>query len=235
MSDSVRPPRWQPTRLPHPWDSPGKNTGVGWHFLLQCMKVKSESQVAQSYQTLSDPMDCSLPGFSVHRIFQAKVLEWGSIAFSVSCFSCVQLFVTPWTVTHQAPVSMGFSRQEYLSRLKCPSPGDLSDPGIKPTSLTSPTLSGGGFFNTSATRKLVQLLGSSPTLQHTFKACPASQFRTKPNSATPHPSSVHPGTWVQEEACDPTFHSLCIKWTSPRSGVESLLQCDGKTLVSAAT
>ena len=66
-----------------PWDSPGKNTGAGCHFLLQCMKVKSESQVAQSYPTLSDPMDCSLPGFSVHRIFQARVLEWGAIAFSV--------------------------------------------------------------------------------------------------------------------------------------------------------
>ena len=72
----------QPTRLPHPWDSPGKNTGVGCHFLLQCMKVKSESEIAQSCPTLSDPMDCSLPGSSVHGIFQAKVLEWGAIAFS---------------------------------------------------------------------------------------------------------------------------------------------------------
>ena len=82
MSDSVRPHRWQPTRLPHPWDSPGKNTGVGCHFLLQCMKVKSESEVAQSCLTLSDPMDCSLPGSSIHRIFQARVLEWGATAFS---------------------------------------------------------------------------------------------------------------------------------------------------------
>ena len=73
MSDSVRP---------HPWDSPGKNTGVGCHFLLQCIKVKSESEVAQSCLTLCDPMDCSLPGSSVHGIFQATVLEWGSIAFS---------------------------------------------------------------------------------------------------------------------------------------------------------
>ena len=62
MSDSVRPLRQQPTRLPRPWDSPGKNTGVGCHFLLQCMKVKSESEVSQSCPTLSDPMDCSLPG-----------------------------------------------------------------------------------------------------------------------------------------------------------------------------
>ena len=66
----------------HPWDSPGKNTGVGWHFLLQCIKVKSESEVAQSCLTCHDPMDCSLPGSSVHGIFQARVLEWGSIAFS---------------------------------------------------------------------------------------------------------------------------------------------------------
>ena len=82
-SDSVRPHRRQPTRLPHPWDSPGKNTGVGCHFLLQCMKGKSESEVAQSCLTLSDPMDCSLPGSSVHGIFQARVLEWGAIAFSI--------------------------------------------------------------------------------------------------------------------------------------------------------
>ena len=71
-----------PIRLPRPWDSPGKNTGVGCHFLLQCMKVKSQSKVAQSCLTLSDPMDCSLPGSSVHGIFQARVLEWGAIAFS---------------------------------------------------------------------------------------------------------------------------------------------------------
>ena len=72
MSNSVRPHRRQPTRLCHPWDSPGKNTGVGCHFLLQCMKVKSESEVAQSCLTLRDPMDCSLPGSAVHGIFQAK-------------------------------------------------------------------------------------------------------------------------------------------------------------------
>ena len=69
--------------LPRPWDSPGKNTGVGCLFLLQCMKVKSESEVSQSYPTLSDPMDCSLPGSSIHGIFQARVLEWSAIAFSV--------------------------------------------------------------------------------------------------------------------------------------------------------
>ena len=82
MSDSVQPHRRQPTRLPRPWDSPGKNTGVGCHFLLQCRKVTSENEVAQSCPTLSDPMDHSPPGSSVHGIFQARVLEWGAIAFS---------------------------------------------------------------------------------------------------------------------------------------------------------
>ena len=78
----MRPHRWQSTRLRCPWDSPGKNTGVGCHFLLQCMKVKSESKVAQSCPTLSDPMECSLPGSSTHGIFQARGLEWSAIAFS---------------------------------------------------------------------------------------------------------------------------------------------------------
>ena len=82
MSDAVQPHRWPPTRLLCPWDSPGKNSVVGYHFLLQCMKVKSESEVAQSCLTLSDLIDCSLPGSSVHGIFQARVLEWGAIAFS---------------------------------------------------------------------------------------------------------------------------------------------------------
>ena len=82
MSDSVRPHRRQPTRLPCPWDSPGKNTGVGCHFLLQCIKVKSEREVVQSCPTLRDPMDCSPPGSPIHGILQARVLEWGAIAFS---------------------------------------------------------------------------------------------------------------------------------------------------------
>ena len=87
MSYSVWPHRRQPTRLPHPWDSPGKNTGVGWHFLLQCMKVKSESEVAQSCPTLRDPMDCSLPGSSVHGIFQAK-------STGVGCHCLFWIYVT---------------------------------------------------------------------------------------------------------------------------------------------
>ena len=82
MSNSVRPLGRRPTRLPRPWDSPDKNTGVGCHFFLQCMKVKSESEVAQSCPTLCDPVDCSRPGSSVHGIFQARVLEWVAIALS---------------------------------------------------------------------------------------------------------------------------------------------------------
>ena len=85
------PIRRQPTRLPRPWDSPGKNTGVGCHFLLQCMKVKSETEVAQSCPTLHDPMDCSLPGSSIHGSFQARVLEWGAI----HCLLCFFLLLSP--------------------------------------------------------------------------------------------------------------------------------------------
>ena len=87
MSDSVRSQRWKPSRLPRPWDSPGENTGMGCHFLLQCLKVKSESEFIQwfiqSCPTLSDPMDCSLPDSSAQGIFQARVLEWVAIAFSI--------------------------------------------------------------------------------------------------------------------------------------------------------
>ena len=120
------------------------------------MKVKSESEVAQSCLTLSDPMDCNLPGSSIQGIFQARVLEWGAIAFSapawqadalpseppgktqvkVKSLSRVRLFATPWTVAYQSPQSMEFSRQEYWSGLPFPSPGDLPDPGIKPESPT---------------------------------------------------------------------------------------------------
>ena len=93
--------RRQPTRLPRPWVSPGKNTGVGCHFLLQRMKVKSESEVTQLCPTLRDPMDCSLPGSSVHGIFQAGVLEWGAIAFSEHLL---------WTYKHK---KASFSSSEF--------------------------------------------------------------------------------------------------------------------------
>ena len=108
MSDSVRPHRWKPTSLPSPCDSPGKNTGVGCHFLLQCMKVKSEREVAQSCPTLSDPMDCSPPGSSIHGIFQARVLEWDAIAFS-TCWEDTELihwrYLDPH-VAHRKPWSI---------------------------------------------------------------------------------------------------------------------------------
>ena len=112
MSDSVRPHRRQPTRLPRPWDSPGKNTGVGCHFLLQCMKVKSDSEVAQSCPTPSDPMDCSPPGSSIHGIFQARVLEWGAIAFSRNHFCFLLIFMcfmpfllVAFAIFHESSVS----------------------------------------------------------------------------------------------------------------------------------
>ena len=98
MSDPVQPHRRQPTGFPRPWDSPGKNTGVGCHFLLQCRKVKSESEVTQLCPTLSDPMDCSLPGSSVHGIFQARGLDWGAIAFSGAFSNHVQKIQTLFTV-----------------------------------------------------------------------------------------------------------------------------------------
>ena len=91
MSDSVQPHRQQPTRLHCPWDSPGKNTGVGCYFLLQCMKVKSESEVAQSCPTLSNP---SLPGSSIHGILQARVLEWGAIDFSVDILETIEFYTS---------------------------------------------------------------------------------------------------------------------------------------------
>ena len=135
MSDSVWPHRRQPTRLPRPWDSPGKNTGVGSHFLLQCMKVKGESEVAQSCPTLRNPMDCSLPGSSVHRIFQARVLEQSAIAFSDFLYSFLYFtFATIILWLFQAPPSKGFSRQKYWSGLPFPSPEDLPNPRIEPGS-----------------------------------------------------------------------------------------------------
>ena len=97
------PHRRQPTRPPHPWDSPGKNTGVGCHFLLQGMKVKSQSEVAQSCPTPSDPMDCSLPGSSIYVIFQARILERGAIAFSrdIHVYVCVYIHTTVCVPAHE--------------------------------------------------------------------------------------------------------------------------------------
>ena len=128
VSDSVQPHRWQHTRLPVPGIT-GKSTGVGCRFLLQCMKMKSESEVAQSCLTRRDPMDCSPPGSSIHGTFQARVLEWVAISFSsawkwkvkVKSLSRVRLLATSWTAAHQAPPSMGFSRQEHWSGVPLPS------------------------------------------------------------------------------------------------------------------
>ena len=83
MSNSVQPHRRQPIRLPRPWDSPGKNTGVGCHFLLQCMKVKSESEVTQSCRLLVTPWTTAYQA-PPSMGFSRRILEWGAIAFSAS-------------------------------------------------------------------------------------------------------------------------------------------------------
>ena len=117
MSDSVQPQRRQPTRLPRPWDSPGKNTGVGCHFLLQCMNVKSESEVAQSCPTLCDPMDRSLPGSAVHGIFQTRVLEWGATAFSMSLSNTLQILLNSLFIVHLSLWKLRLLRARILPAL----------------------------------------------------------------------------------------------------------------------
>ena len=112
VSDSVRPHRQKPTRFPCPWDSPGKNTGVGCHFLLQCMKVKSQSEVAQSCPTVHHLMDCSLPGSSFHGIFQAKVLEWVAIAFSKKATTRTAQKRCDWGIDLSQLCSKGWFQQE---------------------------------------------------------------------------------------------------------------------------
>ena len=126
MSDSLRPHRQQPSKLCCPWGSPGKNTEVGCHFLLQCIKVKSESEVTQSSLTLRDPMDCSPPCSSIHGIFQARVLERGAIAFS--SISTLLKFKKKkkqtWSVQFSRSVMSTSLRPHGLhqARLPCPSP-----------------------------------------------------------------------------------------------------------------
>ena len=146
-------PETAATRIPHPWDSPGKNTGVGCHFLLQCRKVKSESEVAQSCPTLHDPMDCSPPGSSVHGIFQARVLEWGAIGklkfneywSSLSWLRALTLaldlkkdlgksWTKRWEVMKRGP-SLSFSR---LYPLKASTQGERSQMGTDWIHLGSP-------------------------------------------------------------------------------------------------
>ena len=131
MSNSMRPHRRQPTRLPRPWDSPGKNTAVGCHFLLQCMKVKSESEVTQSCPTLCYPMDCSLPGSSIHGIFQARV-SYPSINPFVNAFractefshSSLALQPTLWLASpHFSPVAVTKSCPTVRDLMDCSMPG----------------------------------------------------------------------------------------------------------------
>ena len=137
MSDSVRPHRQQPTRLHHPWDSPGKNTGVGCHFLLQFMKVKSEIEVSQSCPTLLDSMDCSLPGSSVHGIFQARVLKWIAITFSnnptvVSKYSGERNNCRSLTLNQKLEMIM---EKEFATRSSVPAwriPGMVEPGGMPP-------------------------------------------------------------------------------------------------------
>ena len=123
MSDSVRPHRRQPTRLPRPWDPPGKYTGVGCHFLLQCMKVKSESEVTQSCPTLSNPKDYSPAGSSVHGIFQARVLEWVAIAFSRIYVYLWLIHIDVWqkpTQQYKAIISQSeFTKHVYICVCVC--------------------------------------------------------------------------------------------------------------------
>ena len=119
---TLQPHRWQPTRLRCPWDSPGKNTGVGCHLLLQCRKMKSESEVAQSCPTLSDLMDCSPPGSSVHGIFQARVLEWGAIAFSDGALGSSK---SPWSPLIYTKVKVYFLPVQFVTSVNS-SPGHLS-------------------------------------------------------------------------------------------------------------
>ena len=103
VSDAVQPHRRQPTRLRHPRDSPGKNAGVGCHFLLQCIKVKSESEVAQSCPTLRDPTDCSLPGSSVHGIFHGKTLDRIKNPFPYSFQLLVEFSSFQWWLRFSFP------------------------------------------------------------------------------------------------------------------------------------
>ena len=125
MSNSVRPHRRQPTRLPLPWDPPGKNIGVGCHFLLQCMKVKSESEVTQSCPTLRDPMDCSPPGSSIHSLLLFMIIPRSSLPFMILTLvkSAGQLFCTmPLTLCAQFCLTL-------CNAMDCSPPGS-SVPGI---------------------------------------------------------------------------------------------------------
>ena len=124
MSDSVQPHRRQPTRLPRPWDSPGKNTGVGCHFLLQCKKVKSERKVTHCVRLLGTPWTTAYqapPSMGVSRQ-EYWCRDIMLLLLLQSRFSRIRLCATPEMAAHQAPPSLGFSRQEHWSGLPLPSP-----------------------------------------------------------------------------------------------------------------
>ena len=142
MSDSVRPHRWQPTRLPCSWDSLGKNTGVGCHFLLQCMTVKSKNEVAQSCPTLSNPMDCSLPGSSAHGIFQARVLEYGVALRSLLCIYYIYNYYIYIYIIQV--INVGASQVAPVVKNPPANPGDIREVGLIPGLERSP---GGGHRN----------------------------------------------------------------------------------------
>ena len=170
MSDSVQPHRWQPTRLPCPWDSPGKNTGVGCHFLLQCMKIKSESEVTQSCPTLSNPMDCSLPGSSVHRILQARPLEW--VAFPSPIPTALQILGPDGAMLQ--PVFFLFHLLSRLSELQHKRPGFL----CRHTPFSSSML---GFF---------PFFLLNPGLPHCRQILYQLSRKGSPNSCQSHPHRI---------------------------------------------
>ena len=157
----MRPHRRQPTRLPCPWDSPGKNTAVSCHFLIQCMKVKSESEVSQSCPTPSDPMDSSLPGSSVQGIFQARVLEWGAIAFSENVLSACLMPGTSQALYLFDPMCVCLVAQ--LSPALCDPHGQQPARLLCPWNSPSRSTGVGGHF---LLREIFPTQGSIPSLRH---------------------------------------------------------------------
>ena len=170
LYDSVQPSRWQPTRLPHPWGSPGKNTWVGCHFLLQCMKVKSEIEVAQLYPTLRDPIDCSLPGSSAWD-FPGKSTGAGYHCLlhkqAWACAKLPQFCPTLCDLMHCSPPgsSVSTASKQYSpgknTRVGCHTSvqGIFANQGIQPEFLSSPTLAG-GLFTTSVTWEAIKHTGT---------------------------------------------------------------------------
>ena len=178
----MQPHRQQPTRPCRPWDSPGKNTGVGCHFLLQCMKAKSESEIAQSCPTLSDPMDCSPPGSSIHGILQARVLEWGASSSSVyswGTFNYVtqevlwQLCFTPWRIYFQSPLQgeRGSSSQKRFN-------SHLSNKSFLVWGRTMIPQRGFGIYLPKRTWTLTERL--DPTVSSHTDPTPRAQFKPGP-------------------------------------------------------